>query len=164
MGTSLRKENFKIITFDIDNQGINALATYEKVIALGSDKFNVCHITLWNKYDAAVTLNARRASAYITATKDFNKAYAQGVRYELIGVQGYFMTYYVPNYRYSGFSYATDAKLTERSFDTTGRRIEVEKAIIDGSDLKLTFKNPGGTYGRIYVEGRIKAESLIEVT
>lgn len=162
MGLSRKNENFKLFAFDIEAQLVAGLGTYVETIALGNDRFNVCHVTIWNKLSAHVVANAQRVSAYITATKDVSKGFGQGVRYTVTVVQGYSMTYYVPNYRYSGFSYAVDSQLTPPAFDSTGVRVLVEKAVINGSDLEITFRNTVSANSYIYAQGVIKAETLIE--
>jgi hypothetical protein len=157
MGKSDLREITKLVTFEITNQLVMPLASYEKVIAIGDEGWNVALVSLWLQNASAVTTNARRISAFIVLTEDQSDAYSQTTDYGVTAIRAYGgMLYYIPHYKYAGFSYAVDSKLSEQRYDKTAARIRIESGKIDGSDVKITFYNPTGSNGYIYVRGVVR--------
>ena len=156
MGISHLKNVSKIVSFTIDSQNVAGGANYTKVIAVG-EGWEVARVTFWAKDVLPVPTNVKRISAYIILTDDYNDAYSQAVRYVLIGVKGYSgITYYLPNYKYSGFSYATDSKLSDPGFDTTGKAIRLIRGKINNADVELEFNNTSAVLRTLHIEGRIR--------
>ena len=160
MGISKLKEVSKIVPFLIDSVNVPANSTYTEVIDIGEDFWEVAQVTLWIRAVLGVTSNVRRTSAYLVLTRDYDEAYSQATNYILRSVQGYSMTYYLPSYKYEGFSFATDAKLSEARFASTGSSIQILRGKIDGTDVKIDFKNTTELARTLQIEGKIRLSKI----
>ncbi len=156
MGIAELADVTKIVSFDVIGQSVSGNSSWELVVPIG-EGWQAAIVTLWARAGAHVTANAKRISACLFVSNDVNDAYSQAVIYEIHAAGSYQgITYWIPSYKYGGFSYATDARLCDPGFDSSGARARIESAQIDGSDLKITFYNTSSTGTILYLEGRIR--------
>ena len=157
------KEITKLIPFDIDNQTLTAYSTYQKVIPLGRDDWDVAFVTLWNKNQTQVDSKYKRLSGFLVLTANENDGYSQVSFPHTDLVYPYPATiyYYITNHRYRGFTYANDTILSLGVFDIYGRAVRVNKGVIDGSDLKIDFFNTYPSTHFMRVQGVVKLTKTV---
>ena len=148
----------KQLEFSI-NQTISGNSTYEAVISLNDSKFTCAFIRFWIVGNPSGNQWINRKSVYIVATTDINEAYSQANKNYPIGFTHKGIPYSNNNWRYLGFSYAVDTKLSDPDYDYYyGRYIQINSAFIDGSNLKINFENTSSSNKTLKLEGWVKLE------
>ena len=158
MGLSKLSNIAKIVPFTIEGVNVDGQGTYTKNIDIGESFWEIAQVTFWLRNISSIYADARRISSYITLTTNYDDAFSQMSSYKITSVPSYpsGMLYYLPNYKYSGFSFATDARLSDYSVDRDARYIRVNKGRINGSNVEIEFYNAFGSIRTLDLEGNIR--------
>lgn len=145
------------------NQSMPGGSTWELVLDLGSPDFTCAYIQLWINWPGTQTYAAGN-SAFIVATKDIDEAYSQASRRYITSFTYASNVYVNYNWRYLGYSYATDGKLSDSSYSDRGDYILIRSARIDGQNLRIVFENIHATITRnLELTGKVRGEKDVHV-
>ena len=154
---ALANIDIDLFSFTVDNVSVAAGADYDLELDLEKDGYTVAEITLWIK-GTVTTSAARRKSAFIIATRTLNECFGQTNHKYWVGFSSGVTHYSNFNWRYEGFSYATDSRLSEADFDKLGSSVQIIHAWIDGKTLKIRFHNTSTSAKYLELNGRVRAE------
>jgi len=153
-------KNIEAIASFAVNQVITAFGTYDLVVDLGSSQYQIVEIIMRINATAPATLEKRK-SIFLIATRDINEAYSQSNEKKTTVVTGHNgIPYYIYSWVYTGYTYAIDMQLSGNDYDQYGIWIRVEHAHIDGSDLRIRFKNMAITNRCLNIEGIVKSGNI----
>lgn len=146
-------ENVLVFYFE---KTFSSLETYVLEIDLEEDAFTAAFVTMWIKETVASAF-ARRKSLFIVATRDINEGFAQANKKQSVDYLCDTL-YYNETWQYLGYSYATDGVLSSYDFDISGSCIQIDSAVIDGSILKIQFKNRCDSDRIVKMRGHMRLE------
>lgn len=154
---ALQNIDIDLWDFTVDDVAMAPQANYDLELDLEKDGYTIAEITFWIKGTSSQA-TARYKSAFILATRTLNECYGQTNREYWNSFTWLSSTYSNCNWRYQGFSYATDARLSEAEYDKNGNAIKIIHAHIDGKTLKIRFNNTFlSNTAYLRLEGRVRA-------
>ena len=160
MGVSLFKSIESIIAFSI-NQSVAGSTDYVKTVPLLRDDWKSASLMMWS--DQTSSSKSYKQSINCIVTDDQDKAHAQSINnYLKLMVQGY-TSYYINNWMYSGYSYATSSYLSDADYDTNVLYLRFMKAILNGTNMKITWHNYASTSKSLKIQGKIKLSRKVLV-
>lgn len=147
----------KIVGFVL-NQSVSAYSTYTHTIAVGRDDWDLAIVTLWNRNITSNDWKIRRMSARLVLGREYDEGYSQAgeMQEDIVYPSGTSFYYHIINHRYSGFSYATDSKLSNAGYNTSGTIIRIYRGCLSGSDVEVDYQNTSPASAVIRIEGKVK--------
>lgn len=147
-----------VYTFSVTGQSIAAASTWDLVLDVG-ELATCAIIQAWIQELGTLGEHVQRKSIHLVATDNIDDCYAQANKHQTLGFSDGVNQYTNVSWRYDGFSYSTDARLSDGDYATDGAYIQAKYAYIDGTDVIIRFENLSSGHTKILtIEGKVRLE------